>query len=97
MSPYIVIFQSSILGLALSLDSRGYVLFSFLIQGQDGWRSLPAGKTLTCEYLVDVVNLSGDSMNWIIQNCDEIKEGEIHLYFKWKGFIDGNATAPGVS
>jgi hypothetical protein len=85
MNHYIAIIQSANLGMGLSLDSRGYVRLTLLLQDDHGnWHSLPEGSCLTCEYLEDFAGLSVTAMEWITKNCERITEEGRHLYWRYK-------------
>ena len=69
-------FISSIVQLDLVPDSRGYVLFS--LSNHDN------AENLTCEYLVDLIEVTAAAMRWIVENCDEHKDGDRHLYYQFR-------------
>ena len=86
--PSTVHFQSSTLRIDLIPDSRGYVLFRLSKRDQDDTNSfspLTSLDVLTCEYLVDLMDVNVQAVNWIVANCEEIKHEDRHLYFKFKG------------
>jgi hypothetical protein len=92
MSQSIVAFQSSILRLALSPDSRGYVLFSLWIlhpESADLWTPLTSQDVLTCEYLTDLITVAVEAAKWITVNCIDIKSDEgRHIYYQFKELPD---------
>ena len=85
MNPSIVRFQSSTVQIDLIPDSRGYVLFSMSKSGREN-TSLPPPSLneLTCEYLVDVLDVTVRAMQWIIANCEDVTFEGRHLYYQFK-------------
>jgi hypothetical protein len=89
-----VSFRSSALSLELSPDTRGYVLFTLKTANLKGEFDQPdSPEVLTCEYLVDLLNVTVAAMQWIETNCDHITEADTHLYYK---FRDEGTPAPAV-
>jgi hypothetical protein len=85
MSQPIIHFRSSIVQITLTLDSRGYILFSLSKLNPDStdkFSPLSSMDALTCEYLPDLVLASYKAMEWIGLNCEEEKNGQQHLYFR---------------
>ena len=86
-----IFFQSACLRIDLVPDSRGYVLFKLSKQDPNNtgkFTPLYHTDALTCEYLVDLIATAVDAAKWISVNCEEIKEDNRHLYFKFKEALD---------
>jgi len=83
----IEVFRSGVIEVVLYPDSRGYVMFRMNKVDVDHPKNPPmAIDHLTCEYISDVTSAVAMAARWIVENCGEIKHGERHLYWKFKGF-----------
>lgn len=83
----VVLIQAGRFANAMSADSRGYVLFETMMldEKQEGlWKPISANGPLACEYLANMVDLQVATIRWIVQNCIEIKEGEQHMYYRFR-------------
>ena len=99
MSRSMAHFQSSIVRIDLTPDSRGYVLFNVSRQDRDDtnlFHPLTSLDVLTCEYIADLAIVSMHAMDWIDRNCEEITHEKRHLYYKFKELPDVR-TVPGES
>ena len=88
MSRSMAHFQSSIVRIDLTPDSRGYVLFNVSRQGRDDtnlFHPLTSLDVLTCEYIADLAIVSMHAMDWIEKNCEEIRASDgRHLYYRFR-------------
>jgi hypothetical protein len=85
LDQFTVAFYSGPLAVGLSPDSRGYVLFTLAVTDRQGNWQKTSIERLTCEHLVDLVEVTVEAMRWIAANCEEIKYEKRHLYFQFRG------------
>ena len=93
MSRSIAHFQSSIVRIDLTQNTRGYVLFNVSRQDRDDtnlFYPLTSLDVLTCEYIADLAIVSIHAMDWIEKNCEEILHEKRHLYYKFKELPNAN-------
>ena len=94
MSRSMAHFQSSIVRIDLTPDSRGYALMSLSRSDLDSTNSgnlVSCLTGLTCEYLADIAIASMQAMDWIEKNCEEIRTDKgRHLYYRFKNLTNEN-------